>query len=156
MNTFWLKAAAGVVVVAGLIMLVNVFKSSSSKQKPKTTEAEPNTFYDTIAQDDKRLRAEPKTSERYEPNAADFKELSDEERVDADKLFEMAIFHRKQSRLPGMSSGYKLMVDYCRLIIQKYPESERAWQARRMLGDVPARFRQQYNITDEEINPQKK
>ena len=167
MNTFWLKAAGGVVVVVGLIMLVNVFKSSSSKQKPKTTEAEPNTFYDTIAQDDKRLRAEPganqtrrsvapKTSERYEPNAADFKELSDEERVDAEKLFEMAMFQRKEGRLPGMSSGYKLMVDYCRQIIQKYPDTEYGFKARRMLGDMPARFRQQYNVTDEEINPQNK
>ncbi len=155
MNTFWLKAAAGVVIVVGLIMLVNVFKSSSSKQKPKTTEVEPNTFYDTIAQDDKRLRAEPKTSERQESNTADFKELSEEEKVDADKLFEMALFHRKQGRLPGMAS-YKLMVDYCRQIIQKYPDSEYAFKARRMLGDIPTRYRQQYNITEEEINPQKK
>ena len=156
MNTFWLKAAAGVVIVVGLIMLVNVFKSSSSQQKPKTTEAEPNTYSDIVAQDDKRLRAEPKTLERYEPNPADFKELSDEERVDAEKLFEMALFHRKEGRLPGMSSGYKLMVDYCRQIIQKYPDTEYGFKARRMLGDLPARFRQQYNVTDEEINPQKK
>ena len=156
MNTFWLKAAAGVVAVVGLIMLVNVFKSSSSQQKPKTTEVEPNTYSDIVAQDDKRLRAEPKTSERYEPNIADFKELSDEERVDAEKLFEMALFHRKEGRLPGMSSGYKLMVDYCRQIIQKYPDTEYGFKARRMLGDMPARFRQQYNITEEEINPQKK
>jgi hypothetical protein len=166
MNTFWLKAAGGVVIVVGLIILVNVFKPSSSQQKPKTTEAEPNTFYNTIARDDKRLRVEPnanrtrrvvepKTLERYEPNAADFKELSDEERVDAEKLFEMAMFHRKQGRLPGMGS-YKLMVDYCRQIIQRYPDTEYAFKARRMLGDLPARFRQQYNITDEEINPQNK
>ena len=154
MNTFWLKAAGGVVIVVGLIMLVNVFKSSSSQQKPKTTEAEPNTYSDIVAQDDKRLRAEPKTSERYEPNAADFKELSDEEQVDAEKLFEMALFHRKQGRLPGMAS-YKLMVDYCRQIIQKYPDSEYAWKARRMLGTLPARFKQLYNVTDEEINPKK-
>jgi len=156
MNTFWLKAAAGVVIVVGLIMLVNVFKSSSSQQKPKTTEAEPNTYSDIVAQDDKRLRAEPKTLERYEPNPADFKELSDEERVDAEKLFEMALFHRKEGRLPGMSSGYKLMVDYCRQIIQKYPDSEYAFKARRMLGTLPARFKERYKVTDEEINPQKK
>jgi len=164
MNTFWLKAAGGVVIVVGLIMLVNVFKSFSSKQKPP--EPKPKTIYDQFAEDDKRLRAEPdanqarrsvapKTSERYEPNVADFKELSDEEQVDAEKLFEMALFHRKQARLPGMAT-YKLMVDYCRQIIQKYPDSEYAFKARRMLGDIPARFRQQYKITEEEINPQKK
>jgi len=153
MNTFWLKAAAGVAIVVGLIMLVNVFKSSSSKQK--LPEPKPKTIYDQFAEDDKRLRAEPKTSERQESNITEFKELSEEEKVDAEKLFEMALFHRKQARLPGMAS-YKQMVDYCRQIIQKYPDSEYAFKARRMLGDIPDRFRQRYNITDEEINPQKK
>jgi len=164
MNTFWLKAAGGIVIVVILFIVVKpMFKSSSSQQKPP----EPKTVYNQFAEDDKRLRAEPdanrtrrvvepQTSERYEPNAADFKELSEEERVDAEKLFEMALFQRKQGRLPGMSSGYKLMVDYCRQIIQKYPDSEYAFKARRMLGDIPARFRQQYKITEEEIHPQKR
>ncbi len=162
MNTFWLKAAGIAVVVAGLFVVVNVFKSSSSKQKPP----EPKTIYDQFAEDDKKLRAEPdanrprrviepKAPERQEPNMADFKELSEEEKVDAEKLFEMAMFQRKEGRLPGMSSGYKLMVDYCRQIIQKYPDSEYAFKARRMLGDIPERFRQQYDITEEEINPKK-
>ena len=163
MNTFWLKAAGGVVIVVILFIVVNRFKSSSSQQKPP----EPKTIYDQFAEDDKRLRAEPganqarrsvapKTSERYEPNAADFKPLSEEEKLDAEKLFEMAMFQKKEARLPGIGGGNKLMVDYCRQIIQKYPDSEYAWKARRMLGTLPARFKQQYNVTDEEINPQKK
>jgi hypothetical protein len=163
MNTFWLKAAGGVVIVVILFIVVSMFKSSTSQQKPP--EPKPKTIYDQFAEDDRRLRAEPeanqvrqsvepRTSQRYEPNAADFKELSDEERVDAEKLFEMALFQRKEARLPGMS--YKLMVDYCRQIIEKYPDTEYAFKARRMLGDIPARFRQQFKITEEEINPQKK
>jgi len=163
MNTFWLKAAGGVVIVVILFIVVNRFKSSSSQQKPP----EPKTIYDQFAEDDKKLRAEPdpnqvmrsaspKASERYEPNPADFKPLSEEEKVDAEKLFEMAMFHKKEGRLPGISSSNKLMVDYCRQIIQKYPDSEYAWKARRMLGTLPARFKQQYNVTEEEINPQKK
>lgn len=163
MNTFWLKAAGGIVIVVVLLIVVNKFKSSFSQPKPP----EPKTIYDQFAEDDKRLRAEPNanrtrrsvepgTSERYEPNAADFKELSDEERVDAEKLFEMAMFQRKEARLPGMSGGYKMMVDYCRQIIQKYPDTEYGFKARRILGDMPARFRQQYNVTEEEINPQNK
>ncbi|MCX5634386.1 MAG: hypothetical protein NTW55_00895 [Planctomycetota bacterium] len=163
MNTFWLKAAGGVVIVVILFIVVNMFKSSSSKQKPP----EQRTISDQFAEDDKKLRAEPnaneirqavapKTSERYEPNVADFKELSEEEKVDAEKLFEMAMFHKKEARLPGIGSGNKLMVDYCRQIIQKYPDSEYAFKARRMLGTLPARFKQQYNVTEEEINPQKK
>lgn len=153
MNTFWLKTAGGIVIVVILFIVVKpMFKSSSSQPKPP----EPKTVYDQFAEDDKRLRAEPQTSQRYEPNAADFKELTDDEQVDAEKLFEMAMFQRKEGRLPGMSNSYKLMVDYCRQIIQKYPGSEYAFKARRMLGDIPERFRQQYNITEEEINPQNK
>ena len=161
MNTFWLKAAGGVVIVVALFIVVNMFKSSSQQKPP-----EPRTIYDQFAEDDKKLRAEPdanqireavapRTSQRYEPNIADFKPLSEEEKVDADKLFEMAMFHKKQGRLPGVG-GNKQMVDYCRQIIQKYPDSEYAWKARRMLSTLPARFKQQYNVTEEEINPQKK
>jgi hypothetical protein len=161
MNTFWLKAAGGIVIVVVLFIVVNMFRSSSQQKPP-----EPKTIYDQFAEDDKKLRAEPnadeirqavapKTSERYEPNAADFKPLSEEEQVDAEKLFEMAMFHKKQGRLPGIAGGNKLMVDYCRQIIQKYPDSEYAWKARRMLSTLPARFKQQYNVTEEEINPQK-
>ena len=161
MNTFWLKAAGGVVIVVVLFVVYTMFKS---QQKPP--EAKPRTIYDQFAEDDKRLRAEPnvneirdavapKTSERYEPNIPVFKPLSEEEKVDAEKLFEMAMFQKKEARLPGIGGGNKLMVDYCRQIIQKYPDSEYAWKARRMLGTLPARFKKQYNVTDEEINPKK-
>jgi len=49
--------------------------------------------------------------------------------------------------------SYKLMVDYCRQIIEKWPGSVYAFKARRMLGEIPQRYRKQYNITEEEINP---
>jgi len=157
MNTFWLKVAGVVVLTAGLVILVNVFLPFKSEPKPK-----PKTFYDLIESDDQRLRAEPQVKEPDEvtesaeeqeaaPAKPEFKELSTEDEVQAEKLFEMALAQRKMGRLPGMS--YKLMVDYCREMIQRWPESVYAFKARRMLGEVPRRYWDQYGITDEEVNP---
>jgi hypothetical protein len=159
MNTFWLKAAAVAVVVVGSIIVVTAFlRKSGPKPKPKT-------YYDVIAEDDKRLRVNPepaveespaaentRTSELVKPEPKpQFKELSLEDKVQAEKLFELALFHRKQGRLPGMS--YKKMVDYCREIVQRWPDSEYAFKAKRMLRDIPERYRKLYNITDEEMGP---
>lgn len=156
-KTFWLKMAGlAVVVVVGLIILVGVFSTSEPEPEPEP-EAKPKTFWGQVEQDDKELRAEPEVKqplrneqvvEESKPRAQ-FKELSLEDKVQAGKLFEMALAQRKIGRLPGMS--YKLMVDYCRQIIKEFPDSEYAFKARRMLADIPERYRKQYNITDEEM-----
>ncbi|GAH73201.1 unnamed protein product [marine sediment metagenome] len=57
---------------------------------------------------------------------------------------------RKMGRLPVL--GYKKMVDACREIIERWPNSEYAFKAKRMLADIPARYRRQYGITEEEID----
>jgi len=44
------------------------------------------------------------------------------------------------------------MVDPCRQIIQKFPGSEFDYKARRMLADIPERYRERYKITDDEID----
>jgi len=165
MNTFWLKIAGLAVVVLGLIVLVKSLSPSESKPKP-----EPKTVYDVWEQDDKRLRAEPESKQPSKTEQApvtkqapdvkkvvesakqQFKELSEEDKVRAEQLFEMALTHRKMGRLPAM--GYKKMVDYCHQIIEMYPDSIYAFKARRMLADIPERFREQYKITNEEINPE--
>lgn len=165
MSTFWLKIAALVIVVVILIVLVNAFWPSESEPKPK-----PKTFYDIIEDDDRRLRAdpqppEPTTTEQPDPNATQqqmaekepaeppkpvFKELSEIEEIEAQRLFEYAIQQRKIGRLPG--PGYKPMVDACREIMRKFPGSEFDYKARRMLADIPERYRQRYKITKEEID----
>ena len=155
MNTFWLKIAALAVVVVGLIILVSVF-SGSGEPKPK-----PKTFYDVAEEDDRRLRAEPKiedTKQTQQPAVTEpkpqpvpkFKELSEIEIVEAERLFEFAMQQRKIGRLPV--TGFKPMVDACRKIMQKFPGSEFDYKARRMLADIPERFRERYKITKEEID----
>lgn len=175
MNTFWLKIAGFVVVIFVLIILINRFTGSKTEPKP-----EPKTVYDVWEQDEKRLRAEPEVNKpaekepttekpQAEPATKDpeipetkaaveqpkmqFKELSPEDEARASKLFEWALNQRKMGRLPIM--GYKNMVDACREIIHKYPDSEYAFKARRMLGDIPKRYWPRYKITEEEINPKK-
>lgn len=156
MNTFWLKIAGVVVAIFGVIVLVNVFSSAKPEPEP---EHKPKTFYEQIRKDDEELRADPELkqptttnlgSEGKEAAKPQFKELSQEDELQAQKLFEWALAQRKMGRLPGMS--YKKMVDACREIIERWPESEYAFKARRMLADIPERFRSRYNITKEEID----
>lgn len=162
MNTFWLKIAVFAVIVIGLIVLVKNFAKSVIEDVKNT-----KTFSEVVGEDDKRLRAEPEqlpkakqaraerrtsgTERVAEPVTRQFKKLTEIENIDAERLFNVAIQGRKMGRLPG--PGYKLMADSCRQIIEKYPGSIWAFKARRMLGDIPERFRQRYNITEEEINP---
>jgi len=164
MNTFWLKIGGFAVVVIGLIILVKVFSPFESEPKPK-----PKTVYDVWEQDDKRLRAEPEFKEPPETDQAQspktrrvvvqkpqpkpkFKELSLEDEVRAQKLFNLAVQERKMGRLPGIKLGYRNMLDHCREIIQRWPDSEYAFKAKRMIRDIPKRYWKQYNITDAEID----
>ena len=143
MNSSWLKIAVLIVVAAVIVILVRIFLPSQTQTQPQT---EPKSFYEVIEEDDRRLRAEPTLQQ---PASPQFKELSETEKIEAERLFEMALAQRKMGRLPGV--GYKQMVDYCRQIIEKFPGSVYAYKARITLHDIPQRYRKQYNITDEEI-----
>ncbi len=160
MNTFWLKIAGVAVLVVGVIFLISVFSpgTDSEPEEPQKT------IYDQWEEDDKRLRAEPQYKEppattpsvqqttSVAPPKPEFKKLNEIEDIQAQRLFEAAMTERKMGRLPGLSLGYKNMVDHCREIIRKWPESKYAFEAKRMLADIPERYRKMYNITEEEID----
>jgi len=173
MNTFWLKIAVLAVAVVGVIVLVGVF-TSGTDSGPKEPQ---KTVYDQWEQDDKKLTAEPQLREPTgpappvsppEPNLPvpppnqaapaekvelpqpQFKELSMEEDIEAQKLWIWAENQRKMGRLPGM--GYGQMVKACRDIIQRWPQSKYAFLAKRALADLPERYQQMYNITKEETD----
>ena len=157
MDRLWLKAALAAVVVAGIVVAVKIYSPSESKPVEK-----PKTFYDVIESDDKRLRTLPEADERpprrprrisrAEGQALQqqYKVLTPEEQVQAEKLFEMAMFERKKARLPGMN--YQRMVQYCREIIKRFSGSSQAKLAKKMLAEVPEYQRDRYNITDEELS----
>lgn len=153
MGKFWLKIAIFAVVVGGVVIAVKVFLPSDSE--PAEKPEKPKTYYDVIREDDKRLRADPQVSQQRrerttrEEAAQQPRELTIEERVQAERLFEQALFERKKARLPLMNYGR--MVEYCRQIIKRFPGSPEAAKARRMLAEVPEHKRKIYNITNEEL-----
>jgi hypothetical protein len=152
MNTVWLKIAAAVVAI--VVVLVLFSKIANHKSAPEQPQ---KTLGDTYREDEKRLRAEPNVP--AQPTAGQqaaiaeqpkFRKLTEEEDAGASQLFELAIAQRKIGRLPGMHYG--AMVQYCRQILEKYPGSEYAYKAKRILADIPESDRERYHITDDEIN----
>ncbi len=171
MNTFWLKIAGVAVLAVGVIVGITVFTSSESEQarerEPKPRE---RTVYDQWEDDEKKLSAEPQYNEPpttipsvqpdtkavqqttpvAPPPKPEFKKLNEIEEIQAQKLWEWVKNQRKMGRLPVM--GYGPMVRACRDIIQRWPESEYAFFAKRALADLPPRYHKMYNITKEEID----
>lgn len=170
MDKFWSKIAILAILVVGLIVLVKNF--SSPKRQPE----EPSkTFRQTAEEDRKRLTApiepatpppptqpektaaveqqakEPVKIPIIEPVKPRFEPLSFEEEIEAQRLFEWVINQRQMGRLPVL--GYKKMVDACREIIKRWPQSEYAAKARRAMGDIPQGYWKRYGITEEEVNP---
>jgi hypothetical protein len=79
-----------------------------------------------------------------------FAPLSEVDKIEAERLLNVAVSGRSMGRLPG--PGFKLMVDCCRQIISKWPDSWYAYNAKKMLIDMPERFRPRYKITPEELD----
>ena len=153
MNTLWPKIAGIVVLAVIVIVAITIFTGKEESQQ--------KTVYDQWEEDEKKLTAEPQFKEpptrqqpaqrkpvkSTEPAATPtFKELTIEEQVEAEQKWQWVLSQRKMARLPGMS--YKRMVDTCREIIRRWPESKYAFYAKRTLADIPER----YDITDEETN----
>ncbi|HUW18057.1 MAG TPA: hypothetical protein VMW16_02010 [Sedimentisphaerales bacterium] len=179
MNTFWLKVAGVAVMVVVVVILINVFLPSKSGPKPEP-EPKPKTFYDVADQDRERFLSEPKpansteekppTVEPQPPEARTsestgtaqqapkppetvtvyFSELSEIDQIDAERLLNVAVPGRSMGRLPA--TGFNLMVQSCRQIIQRWPDSWYAYRAKQMLADMPERFRGRYNVTEEETD----
>jgi len=178
LNTFWLKIAAFAVAIVAGIVVVAMFLPGGPKEPPPPEK----TFYDQVEQDKKKFLAEPKAvdssqqpaapqqgppAEQPQPPAEQaqpavepprpagpvtlyFKELSETDNIEAERLLNVAVPARSIGRLPMTSP--KLMVDACRQIIQRWPDSWYAYNAKRMLADLPRRDQQRYSITEQEID----
>jgi hypothetical protein len=79
-----------------------------------------------------------------------FKPMSEIEDIEAQRLLPMATTGRSIGRLPV--THFKLMVDACRQILQKWPDSWYAYRAKQMLEDMPERFRPNYKVTEQELD----
>ena len=168
MNTFWLKIAGLAVVVVGVIFLISIIRGG--KMQPES-EPPPKTFYDQAEEDRRRFLAEPQqvqqpvteqksvavdrtpaepSAKPAEPALLYFKPLSEIDTIEAERLLGVAVPGRSIGRLPMM--GSKLMIDSCREIIRRWPDSWYAYRAKQMLADMPPRDRQRYNVTQEELD----
>ena len=179
MNTIWLKLAAAAVAVVIVIAIIGQFTGDKTQSTPApnpSAQAEkPKTVYDSFDRDDKKFGVKfqgqdqpeantpapapaqpaPQTAAQapvqvQPPKQPHFEPLPIEEEVQAQKFHSMALEERKRSRLPLMTP--KMMVDYCREIIRRWPKSEYAYSAKRMLADIPDRFKEMYKVTPQEMD----
>jgi hypothetical protein len=178
MNTFWLKIMGLAVLAVGVIMLISIF--TSSEPEPVREPQQPGkTFYDQAEEDKQRFSTEPQALDSQsqipateqipqtenktvvqsvppaivppkpaQPVLFYFKELGEIEKIEAERLLSVAVPGRSIGRLP--MTGSKLMVDSCRTIIRRWPQSWFAYNAKRMLADLPERYQKRYNVTEEE------
>ena len=176
MSTIWLKIALVFILILGGIILVGVFLSGS----PEPNEPQ-KTFYDQAEEDKEKFLAKPealdtqepqevtqtgttpakpdgveagqqvpKPAETPQPTVLYFKPLDEIDNIEAEKLLSVAVPGRSIGRLP--MTGFKLMVDNCRQIIRKWPDSFFAYRAKQMLADIPERYQKRYSITKEELD----
>jgi hypothetical protein len=182
MNTFWLKIMGLAVLALAVIVLISFFTSGTGSQTPELEPEEPQkTFYDQAEEDKQRFLTEsqaldsqthprpieqappienetavqtvPKaieTPKLVQPTLVYFKELDEIEQIEAERLLNVAVPGRSIGRLP--TTGFKLMVDNCRTIIRRWPQSQFAYKAKLMLADLPERYQKRYQVTEEEKN----
>jgi len=178
MNTFWLKIAGVAVAVVVAIVVVSMYLPHG----PREPQPPEKTFYDQAQQDKEKFLAEPKPLENQQqpptpppqqppenrteaappaqpaveppkpsgPTVIYCKPLSEIDDIEAQRLLNVAVPGRSIGRLP--MTGFKLMVDGCRQIIQRWPDSWYAYRAKQMLADMPQRDQQRYNVTKEELD----
>jgi hypothetical protein len=179
MNTFWLKIAALAVVVVVVIVLIGVFSSSERPHPAAEPVNKPaKTFYEQVEKDRKKFLAQPQPAKEGEvqeqnrptvsqtppqpvqppaakpsvqPTLLYFRPLSGIDKIEAERLLNVAVPGRSIGRLP-IATDYQLMVEPCRQIISKWPDSWYAYNAKKMLIDMPERLRERYKITKEELD----
>jgi len=166
MNTFWFKIAALVIIIIiGVVLLANFLSSgieeaTDFERVEKLVEVQEARFQAELAEaelkakqakqakakgaDVKQPAAQP---EPPQPQIEEIEEL--QQNLQAQKLYQWAETEFRIARKPLMS--YKRCVDFCREIIQRWPDSAEAAKARVLLRKIPERHRQRYNITDEEM-----
>jgi len=173
MNTFWLKVA-GVGVLAVVVLIVAGQFTGGDKQEAVPDESARSGSANVYEQDEKdheRLNApievvpnetapvqaeaivEPVQSVPEPIPVPEFANLTTDQQVAADKLWQMAETQFKLGRKPMMTFG--LCVKYSRQIIQQFPGSEYAIKAKRVLNEIVEmrdQYKEQYHITDEELD----
>ena len=167
MNTVWLKIAILAVVLVGAIIIVSKFLSSEVKEATDIEAAaeriEAGEAKLQAQLREAELKAEQQKSQQTQltqtpaklsvaPTRPSGPEISEEDivaSVEAERLYNMALTQYRIGRKTGMT--FKKMVDYCREIFERYPNSPEAAKAKVLMRNMPERYRQLYNVTNEEL-----
>jgi hypothetical protein len=182
MNTSWLKIASAAIGILIIIVLVTMYMPGGNNESAKQPAEPngPTTFYDQAKKDRENFSVPEQTdtgnaaSGSQNPNEIGIqtpalievqqvpakpaskeitiyvKQPTDMEKIEAEKEINIAVPMFSIGRLPGPS--YKTAIDAIRRILNRWPDSIYAYQAKRMLAKVPERDRNQYNVTPEEMN----
>lgn len=172
MDTFWLKILGFAVLVVVAIVLIGLLATG-----PKEPE---KTFYDQVEEDKQRFLVEPQALQTQEtepvaeqgpaaddsravavvppiprpieppkPTTLYFRDLSEMEKIEADRLLNAAVPARSLGRL---QIGFNLMMQNCRQVLRRWPDSWYAYSAKKMIADMPERFRERYKVTEDELD----
>ncbi len=174
---FWLKFGGVSIAVLALVIVGIVFLGDAADQ-PEVSERQDRqeraeTVYDRWDEDGERLRSpvEPQDKSAEEPEdqieqpdepqeetpeespdePRQFRELTTDQQYRAEQLLEQAITSRQQTRLPGFT--WRQTIDYCRQIIDQFPDTEYELKAQRILAEIPRRDRRRWDVADEELGP---
>ena len=166
MSKSWLKITMLAVLIPVITMALNGCKKKTPPAEPtvsQQTQAEVNSVAQSqVRQPEKERPAEaakqPEPNQTAKPKAAQPAvaqskpiEKQDEEELNphAEDLYQMAVVESKIAKKPMMS--YQRMVNYCRQILELYPNTSYAPKARELLRKVPEDKRSRYHITNEEM-----
>ncbi len=158
MNTFWLKIVIFAVIVVGLVVLVKTLSPKIEeamdfdKQSEQLARAQEEKLQAELAEAEAKAKQARAAQPAALPRAS--QPISDEidqlgQNIQAQRLYQMAEAEFRIARKPLMS--FKRCVDYCRQIINKFPDSPEAAKARVLLRKMPARERERWKVTDEEM-----
>lgn len=180
MSTFWLKIAILAVVAIGVLLAVTVLlpskhnepkpqprtfydvaaedkdrlsgppRAEDLEQRPESESAEPQARAESEEPDE---LVEPGAQPKQVPETLTlyFKDMPSEiDRIEAERLLGVAVPGRSIGRLP--MTGFNLMVQNCRQIMRRWPDTIYDYKARRLLNEMPERFRARYKITEDELD----
>jgi len=115
MRTYWWKITVAAVLILAVVITAKVFWPRSPESSITESPA----------------RANQQQTQQNRP------------RPSAEELYQTALLHKE----PGDSvhRDFRLVVAYCRQILEEYPESPQAEKARELLQEVPERYQKQYD-----------
>jgi hypothetical protein len=135
------------------MILNSIAQIKSSKPKPaRTTQTAQNRQRQTSQQ--RRRQNADSRKERQTPAGTGLDQeakMAPEEEYRAQKLIETAKGFMKSGYTMGQFTGYRRGIDMCREVLEKWPNSKYADQARDLLNQIPERYHKRYKITPEEL-----